>query len=278
MKKVLSVFLAALMIFAMIPAVIAASAPAITATANKTSVSVGEQVTITVKVPANSKLVAFTYELKYDASFLQVVSGSGQVNSTFSFEEINTNTPGVVTYAGISQNGITAASTIFTIKFKVLKNNAKIQCNVVEAYTNNGGKDDTNITADCSLASTKTISFTKAVIADYFAIKTPSTTTIKHKDAIILHIDEKHTIPANAEYQWTTDNSNFKVEVLEGGKECKFTSDKNGDTKITVKLVTPAGTVLETETITLTSKAGFFDKIGSFFRGLFGMLKVYDKE
>lgn len=277
MKKVLSVFLAALMIFAMIPAVFAASAPAVTATANKTSVSVGDQVTVTVKIPAKSNLVAFTYELKYDASYLQVVSGSAKVNSTFAFEEVNTNASGVVTYAGISENGITAASTIFTINFKVLKNNAKIYCNVIEAYTNTGGTEDTNITADCSLASTKTINFTKAVIADYFAIRTPSTTTIKHKDAIILYADAKHAIPANAKFEWSTDNSNFKVEISGNGETCKFTSDKNGDTKITVKLVTPAGTVLETETITLTSKAGFFDKIGSFFRGLFGMLKVHDK-
>ena len=56
----------------------------------------------------------------------------------------------------------------------------------------------------------------------------------------------------------------------------KIVSDKNGYTTFTATLYSAEGKVLATDTIEMKSKAGFFDKIGSFFRGFFGGTKIYE--
>ncbi|MBR5246189.1 MAG: hypothetical protein IKV25_02310 [Clostridia bacterium] len=276
MKKVLSVFLAVLMIFAMISTVaFAASAPAITATANKTTVKVGDVVTVTVKLPANSNLVSLEYSLKYDTAYFQVVSNSAASTGAFGYEAMNTNKSGEVKYIGATSDSITgAAKTLFTVQFKVLKTGGKITCSVGEAYVLSGGKD-VNVTSACASASTKTLSFTTGTTTttDYFTIKTPSTNKISYKNGITLHVNQTKTPPSTAKYQWSADNDNFKMEVSADGKSCTITSAANGDTTITVKLVN-GNTVLDTETITMTSKAGFFDKIVAFFRSIFGGIEV----
>ena len=49
----------------------------------------------------------------------------------------------------------------------------------------------------------------------------------------------------------------------------------NGDTVFTATLYNSSNVELDSVTIKMTSKAGFFQKIGGFFRGLFGMTKIY---
>ncbi len=44
----------------------------------------------------------------------------------------------------------------------------------------------------------------------------------------------------------------------------------------TATLYSADGEVLATDTIEMKSKAGFFDKIGGFFRSLFGTTKIYE--
>ena len=276
MKKVLSVFLAALMIFAMIPTVFAASAPTITATADKTTVKVGDTVKVTVKLPANSNLVSLQYTIKYDSTYFKLVDNSMSLGGCFSYEASNVNVNGEIRYIGATGEKVSnAAGTLFTVQFKILKTGGKLTFNVGEAYVNTNG-DDVDVTAACASGSTKSITFKAATTTptDYFVITEPSTKKISHKSGIVLHVNQKKTPPANAKYQWSASNSNFKMEVSADGKSCTIISDANGDTTFTVKLVSAAGTVLDTETVTMTSKAGFFDKIISFFRSLFGGNKV----
>ncbi len=276
MKKILSVFIVAVLLFAMIPTtVFATSAPTITATADKTSVKVGDTVKVTVKLPANSNLVSLQYTLKYSTSYFQLVNNSLALGGSFGYEASNVNVAGQVRYIAATSGKVTNASTLFTVEFKVLKTGGQITFNIDEAYVDSNGKD-LDVTSACASASTKSITFKAASVTptDYFAIKAPSTNTINHKCGIVLHVNQKATIPAGAKYQWTADNSNFKMEVSADGKTCTIVSDKNGDTTFTVKLVSAAGTVLDSETVTMKSKAGFFDKIVSFFRGIFGGNKV----
>ncbi len=276
MKKVLSVFLAALMIFAMIPTAFAASAPAITATADKTTVKVNDVVTVTVKLPANSNLVSLQYTIKYDSTYFKLVDNSMSLGGRFSYEASNINVNGEVRYIGATGEKVSnPAGTLFTVQFKILKTGGKLTFNVGEAYVNTNG-DDVDVTSGCASASTKSITFKAATSTptDYFVITEPSTKKISHKSGIVLHVNQKKTPPANAKYQWSASNSNFKMEVSADGKSCTIISDANGDTTFTVKLVSAAGTVLDTETVTMTSKAGLFDKIISFFRSLFGGNKV----
>lgn len=277
MKKILSVLIVAVLLFAMIPTtVFAASAPAITASADKTSVKVGDTVKVTVKLPANSNLVSFQYTLKYSTSYFQLVKDSLALGGSFSYEASNTNVAGQVRYIGATGSKVSnAASTLFTVEFKVLKTGGQITFNIDEAYVDSNGKD-TNVTSACASASTKSITFKAASVTptDYFTIKEPSTKTINHKCGIVLHVNQKSTIPSNAKYEWTASNSNFKMETSADGKSCTIVSNKNGNTTFTVTLKSASGAVLDTETITMKSKAGFFDKIISFFRGIFGGNKV----
>ncbi len=276
MKKVLSVLLVAIMLLAMVPTTsFAASAPAITATANKTTVAAGDTVKITVKVPANSNLVAFQYKLTYSTTYFQIVEDSMTLGGTFGYEGANTATAGIIKYAGTTGSKVTKASTLFTVEFKIVKPGGKITLTIDEAYVSEND-EDVNVTTACQSASTKSITFKAAgtTTTDYFTITEPSTKKISHKSGIVLHVNQKKTPPANAKYQWTADNNNFKMEVSADGKSCTIISNSNGDTTFTVKLVNASGSVLDTETITMTSQAGFFDKIISFFRGLFGGNKV----
>ena len=274
MKKVLSILLVALMILTIIPStVFAATAPAINASASKTAVKVGDIVTVTVKIPANSKLVSLDYRLKYDSSYFQVVSGSEKTNNVFSIEETRTNIAGEFRYMGATSANVTAAGTLFTVNFKVLKTGGRITCDIPEAYVLSGN-EDINVTSACASNSTKSISFTASSTVDYLDIKKPSTTTIKYKNGIILHAEVKTTIPSNAKLQWSCNNKNFKVEQSADGKSCTIISSASGESVITLNLVNSSGTVLDSAQVTMTSKAGFFDKIIAFFRMIFGGAEI----
>lgn len=271
MKKVLSVFLAALMLFAMVPAVYAAT-PAITTTVNKTSVSAGDIVTLTASVSANSNLCSLEYEIYYDTSAFQVVSNSGSCKGVFGTESYNASS-GKIKYLGASVNGISGSSkTIFTVQLKALKSSGTISVAVVEAYTANG-TSETNVTSAVNSASAKTFTFT----AGYLKMRAPSKTTIRYKDGIVLHADELKTRPANSRIEWTASNGNFKTTTSSDDNILTIVSNSNGDTVFTATLYSSSNVKLDSVTITMTSKAGFFDKIGGFFRGLFGMTKIYSE-
>jgi hypothetical protein len=101
-------------------------------------------------------------------------------------------------------------------------------------------------------------------------------TTIRHKDGIKLHTKLEGTAPAGSYVKWTASNGNFKTEEINNGNSFKIISDKNGTTTFTATLYSADGEVLSKDTIEMKSKAGFFDKIGSFFRSLFGGTKIHE--
>ena len=278
MKKILSVFLAALMLFAIVPTAFAASTPVITTTVDKTSVAVGDVVTVTAKVSASSKLCALTYEINYDTSEFQVVSGSGSCKGVFGTESYNDATTGTVKYLGASVSSISNTSqSIFSIQFKALKTSGSISVKVTEAYTQNGVDED-DVTSAVNSASAKTFTFSASTSSYYIAIRTPSTTSIRYKDGIVLYCDSNRTLPSGSYIKWTTSNSNFKTTASTDGKSLTIVSNSNGTTEITATLYSSANVKLDSVTIEMTSKAGFFEKIGGFFRGLFGSTKIYDAD
>lgn len=270
MKKVLSILLAALMLFTMVPAVFAAT-PTITTTLNKTSVSKGDVVTLTAKVSANSKLCALTYEINYDTSAFEIVSNSGSCKGVFETELFNPET-GRVRYLGSSLNAISNSSqTIFTIQFKALKSNGTISVKVTEAYTVSGSTGETDVTSAVNSVSAKTFTFA----SNYLSMRTPSRTSIRYKDGIVLHADASKTLPSGSKIKWTASNGNFKTTASDDGKSLTIVSNSNGSTVFTATLYSSSGAELDSVSVEITSKAGFFDKIGGFFRGLFGTTKIY---
>lgn len=274
MKKILSVLLVAVMLLAMIPSTAFAApipeinipAPAITATADRTSVEVGDIITVTVEVPDNSNLVDFTYVLRYDTAYFEMIEGSAELNGVFSSEMSNDQIAGEFKYSGTTGTPVTEADTLFTVQFAILQTGGRITFGVDKARVSSEGRI-LNVTATCLLASTKIITFRAASEAskNYFDITTPSTTTIKYMDGIVLHVEAKKILPLGSYFRWSADNNNFKMTPSELGTSCEIVSAKNGDTVITVELVSALGEVIDSETITMTSKAGFFDIIVGFF-------------
>ena len=270
MKKVLSILLAALMIFAMVPAVFAAT-PTITTTLNKTSVSKGDIITLTAKVPANSKLCALGYEIEYDASAFQVVANSASMKNVFEIETCNPNETGKIKYSGASTYAISNTSqTFFTVQFKALKSNGTISVKVSNAYITSGEVDEINITSDVNSVSAKTFTF------NYLSMRTPSNTSIRYKDGIVLHADAMKTLPSDSKIKWTASNDNFKTSASgDKGENLTIISEANGTTTFTATLYSSSGVELDSVSIEMTSKAGFFQKIGGFFRNLFGTTTIH---
>ncbi len=274
MKKILSVFLAALMLLTIVPVAFAAT-PAITTTVDKTSVSAGDVVTLTAKVPANSKLCVLTYEITYDTSAFEVVSNSGSAQGVFATESFNVMS-GKIKYLGATSTVISNTSQVFfTIKLKALKSTGTISVAITEAYTTDGGVDETNVTSSVNSASKKTFTFTSTSASNYLTIRTPSRYSIRYKDGIVLHADANRTLPSGSKIKWSASNSNFKTTDSADGSSLTIISNSNGSTEFTATLYSSNGTVLDKVTVEMTSKAGFFDIIGGFFRDLFGATKIY---
>lgn len=110
-----------------------------------------------------------------------------------------------------------------------------------------------------------------------FNIQEPSTSTIRCNDGIVLHADIDGKLPSGATIEWTWNNSNFDVDVTSDGSKCTIISNNKGYTVFTATVYDVNGSKLATDSVEMYSKAGFFDKIGGFFRSLFGATTIYDK-
>ena len=106
-----------------------------------------------------------------------------------------------------------------------------------------------------------------------FEIRNPSTTTISYGDSIILHADIDGELPAGYTVEWTASNGNFSYKA--DGATCEITPEKSGDTTFTATIYDSEDNPVSTDELTMTSKAGFFDKIIAFFKGIFGLNKTY---
>ncbi len=109
-----------------------------------------------------------------------------------------------------------------------------------------------------------------------FHIQAPSRTEIRCKDGIVLHANVTGTLPEGAKIVWSTSNNKFKTKQIDADS-FQIISNNDGYTTITASIVDADGNVLASDSIEMRSKAGFGDKIGGFFRSLFGATKIYDK-
>lgn len=114
---------------------------------------------------------------------------------------------------------------------------------------------------------------TKPNIVTTVTIRIPSTTSIAYGDSIILHADVKN-LPSGAKVVWTADNSNFTFAASSDGTICTVSPSANGNTTFTATVVDANGKEISSDSQTMTSNAGIFQKIIAFFKKLFGMTKV----
>ncbi len=117
-----------------------------------------------------------------------------------------------------------------------------------------------------------------AVVEEYnytFSIQEPSRTEIRNKDGIVLHAVIEGNAPDGSYVKWESSNGNFDEDT--DGSNLKIIAKNKGWTTFTAILCDADGNELARDSVEMYSKSGFFDKIGGFFRSLFGTTKVYDK-
>lgn len=124
-------------------------------------------------------------------------------------------------------------------------------------------KSEGNITLTAQWADSSAVSF---------ALRKPSQTSVKYGDSIYVSVE---TMPKNCKVEWKLSNDNFKIESKDD-TFLKITPVKSGETTVSATL-RYNGRDVTLKTVTLTAKAGFFDKLFSFFRKIFGGFKDIDK-
>ena len=158
MKKVLSVLFAIIILCMCIIPSYAANPKISVKTVS--SASVGETITVSVNLSANSNLGGIEFMVKYDTSAFQYVSGSAKTGNVFSEAIINSDVVGKLHYGGYTTTTVNSSGTFMSFKLKVLKVNGKITVSVRDAF-NGEEKDITSLvsvsgtTVKCSHANMK---------------------------------------------------------------------------------------------------------------------------
>lgn len=329
-NKILSIFLALLMVFSIIPmSSVTASAvnvPVFTMNPSQAAANVGDVISVDVSVSENSKLCGLIIELIYDSSAFEVVEVISE--GIFSGEGLNpAYSSNTIRYVGAATTIVDDdATTIFTVKFKILENCGEMYLLLKEAVVVGSGDEQVNVTMDanflteplviheakdanvitaptCEKTGFKTYNcpcgafveeITPATGHKYVnricsvcnkvapgdvitvTIQQPSRTTIRNKDGIVLHAKVEGSSTAGTTVKWTASNDNFKTEASADGKDLTIISNDNGYTTFTATVYNSRGKELSSHSIEMRSKAGFFDKIGGFFRSLFGSDVIYE--
>ncbi len=148
MKKFLSFALVLIMLLSTVFAV-SATSPKVSVTADKSAVSTGDEVTVSIKLGANSELAGIGVTVNFDTSEFQYVDGSATTNGLFKYENDLVISGGTVKYDGVQENIVNSAGTIFSFKLKVLKNGGKITATVHEAVND----DNQDIASSVSVSN-----------------------------------------------------------------------------------------------------------------------------
>lgn len=119
--------------------------------------------------------------------------------------------------------------------------------------------------------------------AEIFAMNTPSITQVKYGETLVLHLDSAtDKVPDGCAVVWEISGSGATVSPAEDGMTCNVTCVDNETVTVTAKLIN-ANTHNPTYdengnevgvSQELTMKGGFFWKIISFFKNLFGISRI----
>lgn len=326
-KKLLSIILVVILVFSIIPlsaiTTNAVDVPLFKLVPSQSAAQVGDVISVGVTVSENSRLCGVILDVIYDTTAFEVVEAVPEYQ--FDTEIINPAFSNrAVRFVGSATNYISdKATTIFTIKFKVLDNCCDIDILVREAHVINDSDVNQDVTMDANIISTpitihqsgdetviskptcettgyKTYNCPcgelveentpatghnyenrictvckKAAPKDFVSvtIKEPSRYSIRYKDGIVLHAIVEGDA-SNTYVKWSANNSNFKMEASDN--DLTIISDRDGYTTFTVTVYQSNGKILSSYKMEMRSKANFFDKIGGFFRSLFGTDVIYD--
>ena len=164
MKKVLSVLFAIIILcMGVIPSY--AANPKISVK-TVSSASVGDTITVSVNLSANSELAGLKFIITFDNSYFEYISNSASVKGVFDMEEAYKDSRGVV-YGGVDNGVVNKGATLISLKFKILKTGGKISISNIDAC--NGSFIDvsssisvSSTTVKCSHAKAKWVVTKKA--------------------------------------------------------------------------------------------------------------------
>ncbi len=154
MKKLLSILFALVILcMGVIPSY--AANPRISVS-TVSSASVGDTITVSVNLSANSGLAGVNFTVFFNTSDFQLVSNSVSTNSLFMGDKNIGN--GSIKYAGVSADAINSGGTLLSFKLKVLKTGGKISLSINDAIDENDrfvNVSTSGATVNCSHAQMK---------------------------------------------------------------------------------------------------------------------------
>ncbi len=322
-SKLLSVILVLVLTLTIIPvssitvnAVMAA--PEIKLVPNKAAVQVGEVISVDVTVSENSRLCGLTLDIIYDKTNFEMIEATSEYE--FDVDMLNpTYNDHSVRFVGTDTTYIDDdAGTIFTVKFKVLKNCCELYIVIKEAYIVDENDKNIDVTMDSNFLSLPLVihqsgdenlvfaptcvdtgyktyncpcgqfveEITPALGHNYangicvvcgeiapkenitVAIREPSMTEIRNEDGIVLYASIQGDATGKTVVWTASSDKCFETEV--SGNEITIIAKKKGYTTFTASVYGDNGELLSSASVEMYSKSGFFDRIGGFFRKLFG--------
>ncbi len=112
------------------------------------------------------------------------------------------------------------------------------------------------------------------------SIKKPSVSSVNYGDTLVLSA-EATNLPPDAHIKWTCEGNGVTISVSEDTFECRITSVGTGKVTVTATVVdeydepmTDDNAQEFTDVINISSNGGFFQKLISFFKNLFGMNRI----
>lgn len=109
-----------------------------------------------------------------------------------------------------------------------------------------------------------------------FSIQDPTIVEIRNKDGIVLYTTVVGNLPDGATIEWSWDNENFNITKNDDGT-ITIIAENDGQTVITATVYDSKGNALAFDTVEMTSNSDFFEKIGGFFRSIFGLTTIHEK-
>lgn len=241
MKKFASVLLAVLVVFSMFSFVVSAAAPALTVSADKTTVKAGDVVVVTVSAPENSGLATLTIDITYDAeAFKAVEMAEGDLGMTV----VNPNfAAGKARATLATASELTKAGTVCTLKLEALKAaDSTIALEVAEAIDAEWNEVEvtTNSVAIKAEVEAEPDPECKHEVMSKWAVTKKATCKkdgVETRNCTVCDYSETKAIPATGEcsYKWVVTKEATATQYGEKQFKCTMCGDVKETQKLAVK-------------------------------------------
>ena len=118
------------------------------------------------------------------------------------------------------------------------------------------------------------------VLDKVFKVNKPTTSTVNYGDTLILHANISE-VPEGCSIVWSVEGTGVELSPSADGTTCAVTCTGSGGVAVKATVVDENGNVITdsegnecSSARILTAKASFFQKLISFFKNLFGMVRI----